>query len=239
VAGAGSLISFPSLVGFGLPSLTANATNFVALLPGRVSSFLPFRGYLSTVVPHLKLLMLPTVVGAAAGSWMLVSTSERLFRVVVPFLILGAAVLLAFQPRIKAWAKRNDRHLGKPSAVALQFLTSLYGGYFGAGIGIMMLATFALTVEGSLNEQNALKIVFALVISVISSAVVLQGGLVDPWAAGSMLAGGLLGGYYAGRWMLKMDEDKLRGGIVALGLILAAYYAVQEFLPGLVGRIGR
>lgn len=230
VAGAGSLISFPALVGLGVPSLPANATNFVGLLPGRVTSFIPFWGMLPAVRVQMGRLLPPTVIGAAIGAWLLRMTGDRLFEILVPPLILGAAVLLALQPRVKAWASRNQRKVGAPAAILLQFLTSVYGGYFGAGIGIMMLATFALYMDGSLHEQNALKIVFALAISVVASGTVLASGLVDGYAALAMLIGGLGGGYWAGKWMLKLDETRLRGAIVVFGVVLAGYYAIRTYL---------
>ncbi|MCW5941851.1 MAG: sulfite exporter TauE/SafE family protein [Fimbriimonadaceae bacterium] len=230
VAGAGSLISFPALVGLGVPSLPANATNFVGLLPGRVTSFIPFWHKLATIRGQLVLLLPPTLVGAGIGAWLLRMTGDRLFEILVPPLILAAAFLLAIQPRVKAWASRNHRKVGAPTAILLQFLTSVYGGYFGAGIGIMMLATFALYMDGSLHEQNALKIVFALAISVVASGTVLASGLVDGWAALAMLVGGLAGGYWAGKWMLKLDETRLRGAIVTFGVLLAGYYAVRTYL---------
>lgn len=230
VAGAGSLISFPALVGLGVPSLPANATNFVGLLPGRVTSFIPFWPMLPAVRDPMKRLLPATLAGAGLGAWLLRMTGDRLFEILVPPLILSAAVLLAFQPKVKAWASRNERKVGAPVAILLQFLTSVYGGYFGAGIGIMMLATFALYMEGSLHEQNALKIVFALAISVVASGTVLASGLVDGYAALAMLIGGLGGGYWAGKWMLKLDESRLRGAIVVFGVALAAFYAARTYL---------
>lgn len=230
VAGAGSLLSYPTLVAFGLPPITANATNFVALLPGRVSSFWAFRGDYGHIRPYVRFLMAPSLVGAGCGAWLLVETDERLFRQVVPWLILLATVMLAIQPIVKRWAKANDRRIGPTGSVLLQFFTAVYGGYFGAGIGIMMLATFAMIVEGTLHQQNALKILFAFVISLTAAGTVLYHGRVDAWAAGVMVLGGLVGGFYAGAWMRKLDERRLRGVIVALGFLLTGYYGWQEYV---------
>ena len=144
VAGGGSLISFPYLtLGTGIPDRIANATNAVGLFPGSFAGGLGFITQLSQTAKHLKTLAVPTILGSLCGAALLLNTSDKSFKAIVPFLILLAALLLWFQPKVKAMLARSNHHVIPIWAgVLLQFLVACYGGYFGAGMGIMMLATF-------------------------------------------------------------------------------------------------
>lgn len=224
VAGGGSLISFPTLIGLGVPQLPANATNSVALWPGSLAGAIGFLNQLGPVKQHLRSLFLPTLLGSIAGAFLLVLTPESAFRVVVPILIFLATLLLAFQPRIKKWAGSRHQRLAVGWGMALQLLVAIYGGYFGAGMGIMMLAVFGLIMEGSIHEMNAVKTWLSLLINIAASTMFLIKGLVLPWHALALTVGSILGGYFAARWSQKVDSEILRKGIVVLGFAMTVWF---------------
>lgn len=224
VAGGGSLISFPVLVGCGIPELPANATNAVSLWPGSLTGAFGFIKKIGRTQGYLRDLLLPTAVGSAIGAMLLVSTPAAAFRVAVPILILLATLLLALQRRIRDWTETHRRQISLPVGTGLQFLVSIYGGYFGAGMGILMLAVFGLFMEGDIHELNAVKTWLGLQINLIASVMFLAQGLVVPAAALAMIVGSLIGGYVAAVWSLKVDPDKLRNAIVDLGILMTGYF---------------
>ncbi|HEX9259024.1 MAG TPA: sulfite exporter TauE/SafE family protein, partial [Acidimicrobiales bacterium] len=144
VAGGGTLVSFPVLLGLGVPSVAANATNTVALCPGYFGGALAQRADLAGRTALLKSLLVVAAAGGLAGSILLVLTSDELFSTIVPFLILAACLLLGLQTRIRAalriGERTGERHRATPALLAGTFVAALYGGYFGAGLGIMLLA---------------------------------------------------------------------------------------------------
>jgi len=223
VAGGGTLISFPTLMALGLPDRVANATNAVALWPGSATGALGFHKYFGETKEQLKALLPPTILGSVLGSILLVRTSESAFKIAVPILILLATLLLAFQGKIKAAAEKGNFKL-KPWQVAiLQFLVSLYGGYFGAGMGIMMLAIMSLYEGLDLHRLNGLKNWLAVVINFGASVILLTKGLVDLKFAGAVMVGALFGGYFSARFAQKIASEKLRIGIVVYGLVMVGY----------------
>jgi uncharacterized membrane protein YfcA len=239
VAGGGSFISFPFLtgislggmrLGFGIPLKTANATNAVALWPGSLTGALGFWNVLPKTAHYLKPLWLPTLLGSAAGAWMLIATGERAFEVVVPVLLLLATLLLAFQPQIRAWAAHREKKIPLAGGVALQFMVALYGGYFGAGMGIMMLAVFTLYMEGNIHEINAVKSVLGLIINFIASLVFLAKGMIWPVPAIALTLGSIAGGFYAAKYSQLLAPEKLRIAIAAYGFLMTVYFAYSYWL---------
>jgi uncharacterized membrane protein YfcA len=243
VAGGGSLVSFPVLlIGFGMPSVAANMTNTASLWPGSLAGGLGYSNLLARAGHHLKVLLLPTLLGSVLGAWLLTATNPKVFDVLVPILILFAAGLLAFQPRIKAWASRKRQ--GVPPAVGfiLQFLVSVYGGYFGAGMGIMMLAAFSLYVVGDIHEYNAIKNWLGLLINLIATLVFLVPGHVAAdgrhpphidWSiAVPMIVGSVIGGYWMARISQRIDSEKLRILITIYGFVAAGYFVYQLVVGG-------
>jgi uncharacterized protein len=224
IAGGGSLVSFPALVGLGVPSLPANATNSAALWPGSLAGAFGFLNQLARVRSNLRVLIVPTLLGSLVGAWLLVSTPERAFRLVVPPLIFAATLLLAFQPRIKAWSLTRTNQVSALSGAVLQFFVSIYGGYFGAGMGILMLAVLGLFIEGSIHELNAIKAWLGVLINFAATVMFVAGGLVRPWPALALMIGGIIGGYLAARLSQKIDANRLRKGIVVLGLALTGWF---------------
>ncbi|HLK14474.1 MAG TPA: sulfite exporter TauE/SafE family protein [Fimbriimonadaceae bacterium] len=239
VAGGGSLVSFPVLrVGFGMPSVAANMTNTSSLWPGSLAGAFGYSNLLAKTKHHLRALIFSTLLGSTLGAWMLTVTSPHLFDVLVPILILFAATLLTLQPRIKAWAGR--KHEGVPHAVGfvLQFFVAMYGGYFGAGMGIMMLAAFSLYVEGDIHEYNALKNWLGLIINFMATLVFVLPGKganhprIDWSIAAPMIVGSILGGYAMARLSQRIDSEKLRVVIAAYGFIAAGYFVYHLFSGG-------
>jgi len=229
VAGGGSLVTFPLFVAFGVPALSANATTAVALWPGSLASAFGYRGQLAAAKRNLPYLVPPTVLGGLFGAWLLTHTPARLFNFVVPVLILVATTLLAFQTQIRTKVLGSKARLPVPAGILLQFLLSVYGGYFGAGMGIIMLALFGLFVEGTIHEHNALKNGLAVTVNIVASLFFLQAGLL--WIVPGIfcMAGAITGGYLSARLATRIDPVKLRRFIVALGFAMTAWFIWQAW----------
>lgn len=225
VAGGGTLISFPALVALGVPSLRANVTNTVALCPGYFGGAVAQRDALEDNRHRLRRLLPVAAIGGLTGSILLVVTSEAVFRNIVPFLILSACALLGFQDRIKR-AVFGHRHSVDHEATPLVlmvgvFLASIYGGYFGAGLGIMLLAVLGLLLDGELNRLNALKQVLALTINVLAALFFVFSGKVE-WAYAAVMApASLVGGHVGGTVASRMNARRLRAVVIAFGVAVA------------------
>jgi hypothetical protein len=229
VAGGGSLISFPALLAVGYPGVTANVTNTVALWPGYVGSSVAYSRELKGQRSRAMVLAVTCVVGGTAGSVLLLTTPAKVFKQAVPFLILLACALFAFQPlATRVLAKRHapsreHRSLGLHVAV---LLAAVYGAYFGAGLGIVLLAMLGLAIPDSLQRLNGLKQVLSVV---INSVAVVAYGLFGPvaWTAVAImavtsLAGGRLGGGFARRLSPVLLRVLVLGFGVTVGCILLA-----------------
>jgi uncharacterized protein len=232
VAGGGSLISFPALLAAGYPALTANVTNTVALCPGYVGGTLGYRRELGGQRRRAVTLGLVSVAGALAGSVLLVRSPAELFEAVVPFLILLACALLAAQTRLARFvADRLGPHPEPgsgggagwrvPLLLGAQFLAATYGAYFGAGLGIMMLAILGIFVADTLQRLNALKGLLSLVINLVGAAFfALFADVV--WAAVAVMAvASLLGGQAGVLLARRLDDRLLRWLVVAFGVVVA------------------
>ena len=230
VAGGGSLITFPGLtVGFHMPSNIANATNSVALWPGSFAGALGFKNLLHKTKHYLKVLIVPTLIGSIVGAELFIHTSTRVFDCVIPWLILLAAMLLLFQPKVKALATRGGRKTSPAVGAILQFWVAVYGGYFGAGMGIMMLAAFAMYMEGTIHELNAVKTWLGLVINFAASIMFVFQKIIDPTVAIMLTLGSIFGGFYAAKFSQRVNPDKMRVAIAAYGLVAAAYFMFKAF----------
>lgn len=232
VAGGGSLVTFPTLtLGLGLTEKVANATSSVGLFPGSIAGGIGFANQLGRTRRYLKPLVAPSVLGSVAGAILLLNTSDRAFRLAVPWLILVAAALLLLQPRIRAWAGRSEGEavLSLRAGLVIQTLVGIYGGYFGAGMGIMMLAAFSLYMEGTVHEINAVKNWLGLAINGACSVVFLLKGVALWHYSVVMVAGSLVGGYYAARVSQRLDSNRLRAVIGVAGLAMAAYYFYRGY----------
>ena len=230
IAGGGSLVSFPALLAVGYPAVAANVTNNLAVLPGYLGGSLAYRRELRGQGPRIRTLGLISGFGALVGSLLLLISPEEFFRRIVPFLILASCALLSAQPLVARMlrsgaTKRRDNSLS-PWFWPLQFLTAAYGGYFGAGLGIMMLAVLGVYLEDDLHNVNALKGLLSLFIGLVSAATfALLGPVV--WSAAAIMAVASLAGGQAGVAIARrMSATVLRTVVVVFGVVLAVYLMV-------------
>jgi uncharacterized membrane protein YfcA len=225
IAGGGSLLSFPALLLTGLPAIAANATNAVAIWPGSLSSVWAYRRQLAEQRRPAWILAWPSLLGGLVGSYILLHSSEQLFRAIVPWLILFACGLLALQaPVARLLAGRMtlaNARVAWPLWLA-QLCISIYGGYFGAGMGILMLAAMAILMPGSLQHANALKVLFALLINGVAALYFLAMGTVQLPQASLMAVTALAGGYAGARLALVLPAAWMRALVVVYGVAIAA-----------------
>ena len=220
VAGGGSLVSFPALLAAGYPSITANVTNSIAVLPGYVGGTLAYRRELGGQAARIRALALTSALGAATGAALLLVSPASVFEAIVPWLILAACGLLAVQPRVAA-AAQGPRARSPLALHAAVLAASVYGGYFGAGLGIMLLAILGVFVDDELQRLNALKGVLSLLVAVVTAVGFALFGPVA-WDAAAIvgvtcLAGGVLGVSVARR----LSARVLRGVVIAYGVSVA------------------
>jgi uncharacterized membrane protein YfcA len=222
VAGGGSLVSFPALLAAGYPSVTANVTNSVAVLPGYLGGSLAYRRELASQGPRIRALAPTSIAGAAAGSALLLTTPASVFDAIVPWLILAACALLALQPRAAALAERHGD--GRGSTVALHgglLLGAVYGGYFGAGLGIMLLALLGALLPDDLQRLNALKGVLSLIVAVVAALAFAVFGPIAWDAALIIGAMSLIGGAAGVRVARRLPAPVLGAVVVVYGVAVA------------------
>lgn len=232
VAGGGSLISFPMLIVVGYPSKTANVTNTVALWPGYAAGSVGYRTELRRQRPRLIALAAPSVLGALAGSVILLSTPQSAFDVIVPYLILFACVLMAFQDRLASFAQthrlasRGAGHVPLP-LLASTFVLAIYGAYFGAGLGILTLAFLSILLPDDIQHSNALKGMLSLIINAIAVVYFALFGPVEWTPAVVMAAGAMAGGYLGVGIARRLGRRWLRIAVISYGLVVVAVLLVR------------
>ncbi len=232
LAGGGTLITFPMLTAVGLPAVAANVTNTVALSPGYLGATLAQWKDLKDQKRRLWLVVPASVIGGILGGILLLNTGERVFRALVPFLILGASGLLAVQDPVRAWLTRRAAqrgHAAVPEAwVTLPVsLAAVYGGYFGAGVSVIVLAVLGLTLDDNLTRLNALKQAVSFSVNVAAAIFFVFSGQVV-WAAALVMAfGALAGGAIGGRLAGRIKPATLRWIVVAIGLVVGVIYLVR------------
>jgi uncharacterized membrane protein YfcA len=219
VAGGGSLISFPALLAAGYPSVTANVTNAVAVVPGYLGGSIGYRRELEGQGGRIRSLGAVSAVGAVTGAALLLVTPGALFEELAPFLILFSCLLLALQPWLARKGVGAGRHRLGP--LPLQFGAAVYGGYFGAGVGIMMLAILGLFLDDPLHRLNALKGLLSLIVGLVSAAFFAFFGPVAWGAAAGMAVASLAGGHVGVGLARRLDAARLRAGVVAFGVFVA------------------
>lgn len=237
VAGGGTILTFPTLLAFGMPSIQANATSTLALLVGIIGSLYGYRSHLSAVKPWLKNFAPVSIVGGLLGAWLLTRTNEKVFDQLVPFLILFATVLFLLNnvfrrlAGIEAAATGRQPHAaGTTAALILQFGVAVYGGYFGAGIGILMLATMGLLGLHHIHEMNAIKTVLASLINIVAAAYFIFAGLVL-WPQAAVMTLGAALGYFLGSHMAqKISQQQVRNIVGVIGISLSLVFFWREFL---------
>ncbi|MEW6511553.1 MAG: sulfite exporter TauE/SafE family protein [Bacteroidota bacterium] len=235
IAGGGTLVTFPTLLFAGLPSVVANATSTVALLPAALSSAAGYWSKLPTVARWLRLFAPVSLAGGLTGGILLVQTPSRVFDWLVPFLILFATVLFMANSLFarlsgnRATPGSSASSSWTAGAVVFQFGVAAYGGYFGAGIGILMLASLGMLGFDDVHEMNALKVILGFLINVVAALYFVWSGLIHWSAAGAMTLGTILGGYAGAHVAQKIPQARVRAMITAIGLIISAVMFYRQF----------
>ncbi|MEM6696620.1 MAG: sulfite exporter TauE/SafE family protein [Pseudomonadota bacterium] len=227
VAGGATLFSFPALMAVGLPPVVANATNFVGVFPANLAALPAYRRELRVLAPALWRLTFLSSAGAAVGSALLLVSDPALFRALIPYLLLAATLLFAFGDRVRAVMVRALGTEGQHRAVyALVFFTSIYGGYFGAGLSIVLLALAQILGYRDFHLANALKNFVSTAFTLISIIIVGLGGLIAWPAALAMMAGAMAGGFLGAVYVRRVNQRLLRIAVTCFGFVLSALYLV-------------
>ena len=232
LAGGGTLITFPTLIAIGIPAVAANVTNTVALCPGYFGATIAQSKDLQGQKARLWIVIPAAVIGGIIGGILLLNTTEKLFRDLVPFLILAASGLLAIQDPVRAWLTRRAAQAGatktSEALAALPVaLAAIYGGYFGAGLSVIVLAVLGLTLEDTLTRLNALKQFIAFSTNVAAAIFFVFSGKVVWEIALVMAVGALIGGAIGGRLAGKIEPSTLRWIVVTIGVIVGVIYLVR------------
>jgi len=228
VAGGGSFIGFPALLVSGIPPIQANATNTVALWPGSLASAGAFRRELSAHKDHLFWpFIITSIVGGATGALLLLHTPQATFTRMIPWLLLLATVIFTFGGQItrKLRQGKPEGHLlSTPVVLGLQLLTAIYGGFFGAGIGILMLATLAVTGMENIHQMNAYKNILATCINGVAVVAFIVARVVVWPQAALMIVGAILGGYGTASFVRRIDPRYVRAFVILVACSMTAYF---------------
>jgi uncharacterized membrane protein YfcA len=221
IAGGGTLITFPALIATGVPAVASNATNTVALFPGQLASSLAYRTHILDERQRALALSVPSLAGGILGAWLLLALPESSFEAAVPWLIVFACVVLAFQGQLKRLVASAPRANHPAALWVAQLLISIYGGYFGAGIGILMLAAMGILLPSSIQHANALKVLFSLLINAVAAVIFVAMGAVRAPEAVLMAVASIAGGFAGARLAQKLPPAGMRGFAIAVGLFAA------------------
>jgi uncharacterized membrane protein YfcA len=234
LAGGGTLITFPVLLAIGLPPVSANVTNTIALCPGFLGGTLAQSKDLQGQKTRLWVVLPAGILGGLAGGFLLLRTSEKLFTNMVPFLIMLASALLAVQSPVRAWLTRRGEK-GKTGRIQEVwiflpvFLGAIYGGYFGAGLSVVLLSVLGLTLNDNLTRLNAIKQSIAFSANLAAAMLFVFSGKVVWSVAAVMMVGALLGGSLGGRLAGRVKPATLRWIVVTIGFVVGAIYLVKTF----------
>lgn len=232
LAGGGTLITFPVLMALGLPAVAANVTNTVALCPGYLGATFAQANDLRGQASRVKLVLPSAIIGGVVGGLLLLHTTDRVFRAVVPFLILLASGLLAVQGPLRAWLLRRTGHTGARTvpeywSVIPLGLAAVYGGYFGAGLSVIVLSVLGLMMDETLTRLNALKQTVAFSVNIAAALLFVFSGQVAWRVMLVMAAGALIGGAVGGRLAGQIRPATLRWTVVGIGLIVGIIYLMH------------
>lgn len=228
VAGGGSFVTFPALLFAGVAPVTANATSTIALWPGTVASALAYRRELHDVRRELLPMGIASLAGGLAGSIVLLRTSDSTFVLLIPWLLLFATVLFSFGGWLAKHLLRGA-HAPLALATAVQVVVALYGGYFGGGIGIMMLAILAVLGMADIHRMNALKTLLGALINGVAVVAFIIAGAVA-WAPGVvMIVGGVTGGYAGAALARRVDPKHVRWLVLGVAWTMTAYFFVRTY----------
>jgi uncharacterized membrane protein YfcA len=231
VVGSGTLITFPTLIAFGFPPVTATMSNAIGLVPGNVSGTWGYRRELAGQGPRLRWQIPASFLGAITGAWLLLHLPEKTFLTVVPILLVIALILVVIQPRLQIWVRRRAEAAGRDQAVVgrgrfaalivLTFLVGIYGGYFAAAQGILLVGVMGALLPESMQRINAAKNLLVLVVNVVAATAytIVAFDRIAWGAAGLIAVGSLIGGFIGAGVGRKLSPVALRAVIVLLGLI--------------------
>ena len=229
IVGSGSLITFPTLLALGYPPVLANVSNNIGLVPGSASAVVAYRRELDGQGSRLVRLGTASVTGGITGAVLLLALPSSVFKAAIPALVLVAAVLMAVQPRVSAWlAARGDRrvHGGTPLLIGV-FLTGIYGGYFGAAQGVILISLLAIFIDDDLQRLNGTKNVLAMVVNGVAALTFVLFSTVSWSVVGLIAAGSIVGGQLGGHYGRRLPVGLLRACIVVVGVGVAIALAVE------------
>ena len=224
IVGSGSLLTFPTLLALGYAPVVANVSNTVGLVTGSISGAIGYRRELEGQAPRVRVLSVAALAGGLAGGLLLLALPASVFENVVPVLILVACVLVAFQPRLAARLAAGDRPArprGGPWLFVAVFGTGVYGGYFGAAQGVILIALLGIFIDDGLQRLNGLKNVLAALVNGIAAVLFIVFADVDWAVAGLLAAGAICGGQLGARLGRRIPAGFLRAAIVVVGVIVA------------------
>lgn len=225
VAGGGTFFTFPALLATGIPPVVANATSAISIWPGHAASLFGYRTELRRHKEKLKSSAPAFVLGSIIGAVLLAVTGNGIFRQLIPWLLLGATLLFALGPQLRSWISRNrSGTLPKPVIFLIDLAVAIYGGYFGAGLGILLMAVLTLIGISDVNEANAVKNALSTIVSSLAVSVFIVTGIIA-WGPGmAVLAGAIAGGYLGARFARWVNPKFLRVIIIAVGFGLTWLY---------------
>jgi hypothetical protein len=223
MAGGAGFMTFPLLMAAGMTEIEANASNFVAVLPANLVGSFVYRKELASVRRHLGLRLVLAAAGGVLGSWILVTTGQASFQLVIPWLLAFATLSFALGPWIKSRLERDFAFDGRRwmwLSLVLEFLVYVYGGYFGLGMGIVMFAIYSIFSQATIHQANALRNVTIALMTLISIAIFANAGVIRWLPSLVMMAGAMLGGYATAHIALRVPHTLVRNGILVWAVCL-------------------
>jgi uncharacterized membrane protein YfcA len=228
VAGGGSILIYPLLLSLGLPPINANTTSSIIVWPGTISASIGYRNYLKTLPKKYYLLLIPCLIGGYVGAVLLSQTTNRAFEHIVPWFIAIATTMLILQPGIQRWLytkegkdlERKYRNLMFVLIAAFILLISVYGGYFGAGFGLVMLAFLGLTELTNIHQMNGLKSLSGLCVNLTAIVFFIVQGLVVWRVVPFLLTGEVVGGWLGATYSGKLPSEVIRRVVILIGLVI-------------------
>lgn len=233
VAGGGTLVTFPTLIWLGLNSVTANATSTVAIWPATLGSSWGYRRELRTVESRLFWLLVPSVIGGLVGAWLLRFTPPAVFDRLIPYLILFATLLFMAQEPVQRWLKSTDAAAHRSTkwlagALLFQLMVALYGGYFGAGIGILMLAALSIIGLTDMHQMNGLKVLLGGTMNGVAIVYFVSNRMVYWPDVVLMAMGAIVGGYGGAGLARRVGGRVVRRMVIVIGFALALSFFVRR-----------
>jgi uncharacterized membrane protein YfcA len=236
IAGGGSFITFPALIFVGIPPIMANATNTFASCAGYISGAYALRKEIAEHKDELFFIIIISLIGGISGAWLLLQTSEVVFREAIPWLLLFATILFIYGGQINMGLKKvasNQRHASSIGGFLLIIIllgVSTYGGFFNAGLGIIALSYLALAGHTNINAMNGLKLLISSTVSLIAIALFIYNDVIV-WYEGTILLGGTLtGGYVAANISRQLPQKHVRGFVIVASIVTTLYFFFDIYL---------